>query len=794
MKTYKKYSLQLGGNISKKDFDNVKNEVLEFMEANPNILLLKNNKPAIKDTVKGYMFKQSRTLENLYKQMKTHKKTEQLAQGEPEQPAQGEPEQPAQGEPEQPAQGDTEQPEVITVDIPNGEEQPDDRTKRAEERSKLREEALAKEEEYKKVKKEQEEQQELEAEKKETEDYLVPDSEEIIENDSVDAYILNIMIETNLSDEATLFTKDMLVVSEEDEAEQSQQLSLNKQPYFTYLYEYPLHTLRREPNYKDRINIFFNQNEFIRYMSSYGTKIKEFNNETHKNKVMDDNLKIMLEILFPTKFPIVNNIHTSNDYISNSSSKSPLDFDKTKYELYSHLKINGQELTVKKVILYNDILNHPLYNSLIKETILMQDWANKSKNTRYLEKYDSDLGSSNRDTQYINFEKSFLLKYRDPNRKINNIEFQKFIEHVKKPTNENVNYVKLYHRFIKYLYISYFKNLAIDNEKDGITPQEITQYQKIIDTIGSICDIELKQLTPKKEIYIRLELHPQKIDDSNINTFKCYYYGEELGTQLQKMILGIKAASYFVKDSGTMIGSTVSKSSQSEIVKPADIATQQDTPHKFESDEIAKANIVFFTTSSENWKTNPKAVTIEQEIQKYLDERKTNLSYVQNPKYNNSKTLSFDVKNVIEDIMKNKFIPKDENLFNKKIGSMFLSLSKALKDSYKFEEDGDKTKLLKEIDKVINSVQSEISQNKYELTDPRYIGSPEANSKLKEVEYLEKVYRMYDFIVIYVIFKLLKNIYPDITDKYQRKQGGENKRKTKKNKKVNKNNKYTRRM
>ena len=31
MKTYKKYSLQLGGNISKKDFDNVKNEVLEFL-------------------------------------------------------------------------------------------------------------------------------------------------------------------------------------------------------------------------------------------------------------------------------------------------------------------------------------------------------------------------------------------------------------------------------------------------------------------------------------------------------------------------------------------------------------------------------------------------------------------------------------------------------------------------------------------------------------------------------------------------------------------------------------------
>ena len=32
------------------------------MEANPNILLLKNKKPANKDTVKGYIFKQSSTL------------------------------------------------------------------------------------------------------------------------------------------------------------------------------------------------------------------------------------------------------------------------------------------------------------------------------------------------------------------------------------------------------------------------------------------------------------------------------------------------------------------------------------------------------------------------------------------------------------------------------------------------------------------------------------------------------------------------------------------------------------
>ena len=73
MKTYKKYSLQLGGTISKTDFEIVKEEVVEFMKANPNILLLKNKNLAIKDNVKGYRFTQSSTLDNLYKQMKIHK-------------------------------------------------------------------------------------------------------------------------------------------------------------------------------------------------------------------------------------------------------------------------------------------------------------------------------------------------------------------------------------------------------------------------------------------------------------------------------------------------------------------------------------------------------------------------------------------------------------------------------------------------------------------------------------------------------------------------------------------------
>ena len=52
---------------------------------------------------------------------------------------------------------------------------------------------------------------------------------------------------------------------------------------------------------------------------------------------------------------------------------------------------------------------------------------------------------------------------------------------------------------------------------------------------------------PTKEIYIRLNLHDEKIDDSNVDSIKCKYYGEEAGEKLEKMLLGIPVQTYFVK-------------------------------------------------------------------------------------------------------------------------------------------------------------------------------------------------------------------------------------------------------
>ena len=78
----------------------------------------------------------------------------------------------------------------------------------------------------------------------------------ILTNDSLDTYALKIMIETNINNEILPLTNDILYVSPEDIKEQSLKVSLNKYPYFTYKYEFPLSELKQIRNYKDRINIF----------------------------------------------------------------------------------------------------------------------------------------------------------------------------------------------------------------------------------------------------------------------------------------------------------------------------------------------------------------------------------------------------------------------------------------------------------------------------------------------------------------------------------------------------------
>ena len=122
--------------------------------------------------------------------------------------------------------------------------------------------------------------------------------------------------------------------------------------------------------YERIIEFFFNKDVFT----------KTIRNRTQKNlpKVNQQNIKIenfelTLRLLFPTNYPLVNNINNSVEYIiptkkiftlkgSNVFSVLPIRFDRK----YSYLNIGSETYTITKTVWNNDVMNHPVYSQVIQ--------------------------------------------------------------------------------------------------------------------------------------------------------------------------------------------------------------------------------------------------------------------------------------------------------------------------------------------------------------------------------------------------------------------------------------------
>ncbi len=88
---------------------------------------------------------------------------------------------------------------------------------------------------------------------------------------------------------------------------------LNKLPYFTYLIEYNnLSSLLT--TYQERVDFFFNKENFKKTILKNGKIIKKSDLDNEKEiNVAENNIMKMFELLFPTKFTVIKNYHTSYD-------------------------------------------------------------------------------------------------------------------------------------------------------------------------------------------------------------------------------------------------------------------------------------------------------------------------------------------------------------------------------------------------------------------------------------------------------------------------------------------------
>ena len=210
---------------------------------------------------------------------------------------------------------------------------------------------------------------------------------------------LLIRMKTNIPDKSLVnvdFNRNMLHIPSDMRKPEG---VLNTYPYFTSDIQYP--SQLENLDYIDRIEFFFNKQEFTKRLKQYANE-KTLDEEQIKSN-SEKNVLTTLKLLFPTTFPVVDNLHESYDLIIKKDSTLPLfAFIKNPFYrrfYYSHLNLNGSIFTFKKVTWLNDILNNPVYQQIFIEYNRIVPPINK---------YLDDLSQDN-NTALENIQQSILL-------------------------------------------------------------------------------------------------------------------------------------------------------------------------------------------------------------------------------------------------------------------------------------------------------------------------------------------------------------------------------------------------
>jgi len=194
---------------------------------------------------------------------------------------------------------------------------------------------------------------------------------------------LLIRINTNIPNKSLSkidFTRNLLHYPENIRRPQG---ILNSLPYFTNDIRYSYSTLASKlKDYAERVEFFFNKETFAtKLRDAFNDQMNEIDNENVEateqriKENSEKNVLTTIRLLFPTTFPVVNNIHQSYNLITNNPSSIPFTsifelFDPFSsaglYELtkYSYLNLNGQIYTFKKLTWLNDLLNNPVYKDI----------------------------------------------------------------------------------------------------------------------------------------------------------------------------------------------------------------------------------------------------------------------------------------------------------------------------------------------------------------------------------------------------------------------------------------------
>jgi len=298
------------------------------------------------------------------------------------------------------------------------------------------------------------------------------------------------------------FTKDNLYLQDQKKFNKP----LNTYPYFTSDIGYPRDKLL-SLSMRKRIEFFFNLDQYMLFITTYGEKNKE------KNEITNNNINIMLELLFPTQFPIHNDIKDSHSYYLSGNrgiSNQMLSMITNPFEnKYSYIRHNGKIYTTRRVIWVNDMLNHSIYKKLIDlyATRLTQGQGSTRNTVSLTNDINNIIRSivkgSNTSISYISL----------------NTQFQDRIDALNKKENKLLS--NIYAKFIN-------KNIQ-DEGQD----KDDTQLIKNIET-----SVLQQQTSSKSYYYIELSIDyfQGEINSENKHKFICNFTSNHLGNLFEKIV------------------------------------------------------------------------------------------------------------------------------------------------------------------------------------------------------------------------------------------------------------------
>lgn len=186
-------------------------------------------------------------------------------------------------------------------------------------------------------------------------------------------------------------------------------VGLQKYPFITDTLKYPYDDLKSK-RYQYILEFFFNRGKFSKELKRelYSSKtiqseLAELKGKTkeeqnnYKQAILESNVMTMLRLLFPTSYPIMNNIRDSYSILMNKSES--LEY----ISKFSYIKLNNKIHTITNVVWLNDLMNNPIYNQLIievfkyitwgfnqREVIDEEDRINLEKNEKLLKSFDAE--------------------------------------------------------------------------------------------------------------------------------------------------------------------------------------------------------------------------------------------------------------------------------------------------------------------------------------------------------------------------------------------------------------------